>query len=61
MYDPADEVITERVRQLRSHGEGMLRGDYSLVPALRDLIRSRAERVQEERLQELRRRAEPEA
>jgi hypothetical protein len=41
MYSPTDDVITELARQLRSHGQGMLRGDYSLVPAVQDLITSR--------------------
>jgi len=42
MYTPTDDVITAVAHQLRSKGQGMLRGDYSVVPAVQDLIRSRA-------------------
>jgi hypothetical protein len=48
-YNPTDDVITGLACQLRSHGQGMLRGDYSLVPAVQDLITSRAGRLQEMR------------
>jgi hypothetical protein len=41
MYSPTDDVITELARQLRSNGQGMLRGDYSLIPAIQGLITSR--------------------
>jgi hypothetical protein len=46
MYSPTDDVITALSRQLRSNGQGMLRGDYSLVPAIHALMRHRAERLQ---------------
>jgi hypothetical protein len=49
MYDPSDDVMTALARQLRSNGQDMLRGDYSLVPAIRDLITSRAERLRRRR------------
>jgi hypothetical protein len=38
MYSLTDDVITELARQLRASGQGMLRGDYSLVPAVRELM-----------------------
>ena len=42
MYSPADDVITGLATQLRSYGRGMLRGDYSVVPAVQGLITSLA-------------------
>jgi hypothetical protein len=41
---PADEVIAGLAAQLRSSAAGMLRGDYSRVPAIRELITARAGR-----------------
>ena len=43
MLSPADEMLTALADQLRGSGQDMLRGDYSQVPAIRDLIRARAE------------------
>jgi hypothetical protein len=45
LYGAADEVITALAGQLRSSGQNMLRGDYSQVPQVEDLIRARAERL----------------
>ena len=45
MQSPADEVIAALARQLRSSGQDMLRGDFSQVPAIKELIRARAERL----------------
>lgn len=45
VYSPTDDVITELARQLRFYGQGMLRGDYSLVPAVQELITSRAAEI----------------
>ena len=45
MYSPTDDVITQLARQLRSHGQGMLRGDYSLVPTVQELIVTRAAEI----------------
>lgn len=42
MYSPADDVITGLATQLRFYGRGMLRGDYSVVPAVQGLITSLA-------------------
>ncbi len=42
MLSPGDEVMTALADQLRGSGQDMLRGDYSQVPAIRDLIRARA-------------------
>lgn len=42
VHSPTDDVITGLARRLRSSGQGMLRGDYSLVPAVEELITSRA-------------------
>ena len=43
MCSPTDDAITALAHQLRADGQGMPRGDYSLVPAAQDLITSRAE------------------
>lgn len=45
MYTPTDDAITALAHQLRTNGQGMLRGDYSVVAAAQDLI-ARAERLQ---------------
>lgn len=45
MQSPADEVITALAGQLRSTGQDMLRGDFSQVPAINELIRARAARL----------------
>jgi len=42
---PTGEVITALAGQLRSSGQDLLRGDYSHVPAIKDLIRTQAERL----------------
>jgi hypothetical protein len=39
---PADEAIAVLAGRLRSRGQSMLRGDYSQVPAIRDLIKAQA-------------------
>jgi hypothetical protein len=44
-YSLTDEAMTALAGELRSSGHGMLRGDYSQVPAIRDLIRSWPERL----------------
>ena len=40
MHGLADEVMTALAGQLRLTGQGLLRGDYSQVPAIKDLIRA---------------------
>jgi hypothetical protein len=45
VYSPTDDAITGLARHLRFHGQGMLRGDYSLVPAVQELITSRAAQI----------------
>lgn len=44
---PADDVITALAGRLRSSGQDLLRGDYSQVPVITDLIRARAERLRQ--------------
>lgn len=44
MYNPTDEVIAELAARLRSLRAGLLSGDYSTAPAVRDWLRERAER-----------------
>jgi hypothetical protein len=41
-HRPADEVIAVLAGRLHSRGQSMLKGDYSRVPAIRDLIRTQA-------------------
>jgi hypothetical protein len=43
-YGFTDEAVTSLAGRLRSHGQHMLRGDYSRVPAIIDLISTQAER-----------------
>jgi hypothetical protein len=43
-YGLTDEAVTALAGQLRSSGQDMLRGDYSRVPAISDMIRTQAER-----------------
>jgi hypothetical protein len=45
MNSPTDDAIAVLAAQLRSNGRDMLRGDYSAVPAIQDLITLRAERL----------------
>jgi hypothetical protein len=45
MHSPTDDDIAALAGQLRSRGQDMLRGDYSVVPAIQDLITARAERL----------------
>jgi hypothetical protein len=42
-YGLTDEAVTALAGQLRSSGQDMLRGDYSQIPAIRDMIRTQAE------------------
>jgi hypothetical protein len=46
MHSPTNQVIAVLAGRLRSSGQRMLQGDYSQVPAIRDLIRAQAERLQ---------------
>jgi len=43
VYSATDEALTALAGELRSSGQSMLRGDYAQVPAIKDLIRTRAE------------------
>ena len=50
VYSATDGALTALAGELRSSGQRMLRGDYAQVPAIKDLIRTRAEALHKGRL-----------
>jgi len=46
-YALSNEAVSALAGQLRSSGQNMLRGDYSRVPAISDMVRTRAERLKQ--------------
>lgn len=46
-YALTDEAVTALAEQLRSSAQDILRGDYSRVPAISDMVRIRAKRLKE--------------